>query len=89
VRDPEVDDLIEKVIAAKNRAELFTACRALDRVLLWSHYVIPHWNSAAIALPIGIGSGNPPPRRKMASTLSVVVVRCGQSGEAKKIGFTV
>ncbi|GBD42165.1 hypothetical protein HRbin39_01554 [bacterium HR39] len=20
-----------------------TACRALDRVLLWGHYVIPHW----------------------------------------------
>jgi microcin C transport system substrate-binding protein len=21
------------------------ACRALDRVLLWHHYVIPHWHT--------------------------------------------
>jgi len=41
--DPVVDDLVEKIIAARTREELVVACRALDRVLLWGHYVIPHW----------------------------------------------
>ena len=44
VRDPVVDALVEKVIAADTRRELVAATRALDRVLLWGHYVIPHWH---------------------------------------------
>ena len=44
VVDPAVDALIETIIAAPNRAALVTATRALDRVLLWGHYVIPHWH---------------------------------------------
>lgn len=43
VRDPIVDDLVEKVIAARDEATLKTATRALDRVLLWSFYMVPHW----------------------------------------------
>lgn len=45
VRDPVVDELVEKLIHARNRKELVTLCRSLDRVLLWNHYVIPQWNS--------------------------------------------
>lgn len=44
VKDPVVDELVDKIIAAKSREELITACRALDRVLLWSHYVVPQWH---------------------------------------------
>lgn len=44
VKDPVVDHLIEDIINAKSREGLITACRALDRVLLWSHYVIPQWH---------------------------------------------
>ncbi|MBA54754.1 MAG: hypothetical protein CMK89_09905 [Pseudomonadales bacterium] len=43
VKDPVVDVLIEKIISAHTRDELIAACRALDRVLLWNHYVIPQW----------------------------------------------
>ena len=39
-----IDDLIEKIISAKNREELIITTRALDRVLLWNHYVIPQWH---------------------------------------------
>jgi microcin C transport system substrate-binding protein len=28
---------------AKNRADLEAATRALDRILLWNHYVVPQW----------------------------------------------
>jgi microcin C transport system substrate-binding protein len=31
------------VIFTKNRAELVAATKALDRVLLWNHYVVPQW----------------------------------------------
>ena len=45
IRNPAVDDLIEKIIAAPNRKDLITVTRALDRVLLWNHYVIPQWHT--------------------------------------------
>ncbi len=44
IKDPVVDALIETLIAAPDRDSLITATRALDRVLLWGHYVIPHWH---------------------------------------------
>jgi microcin C transport system substrate-binding protein len=43
IKNPGVDALIERVIFAKNRAELVAATKALDRVLLWNHYVVPQW----------------------------------------------
>ena len=44
IKDPVIDKLVEKIINAKNRKELVSATRALDRVLLWGHYVIPQWH---------------------------------------------
>ncbi|MDX9689468.1 MAG: ABC transporter substrate-binding protein [Proteobacteria bacterium] len=44
LQDPVVDELVEKIVHARSRAELVTLTRALDRVLLWGYYVIPHWN---------------------------------------------
>lgn len=44
VRDPVVDELVELVIAAEDRQTLIDRTRALDRVLLWGHYVIPQWH---------------------------------------------
>ena len=43
IKDPVIDELIEMIINAPDRAELEARCHALDRVLLWNHYVIPHW----------------------------------------------
>jgi microcin C transport system substrate-binding protein len=43
IKDPVVDALIDEVIAAETRADLEAAVRALDRVLLWGHYVVPHF----------------------------------------------
>lgn len=43
IANPAIDTLIDKVIFAKDRADLVAACKALDRVLLWGHYVVPHW----------------------------------------------
>jgi len=41
---PAIDGLISKVIAATTRDELTTAVHALDRVLQWNWYVVPHWH---------------------------------------------
>jgi microcin C transport system substrate-binding protein len=43
ITNPAVDALIERIIFAKNRAELVATTRALDRVLLWNHYVVPQY----------------------------------------------
>ena len=43
IKNPAIDKLIDAVIFSKDRAGLTTACKALDRALIWSHYVIPHW----------------------------------------------
>ena len=41
IKDPVIDELIDLVIAAPSRESLVQRTRALDRVLLWGHYVIP------------------------------------------------
>lgn len=41
IKSPVVDDLIEHIASARQREDLVTAARALDRVLLWGHYVVP------------------------------------------------
>jgi microcin C transport system substrate-binding protein len=41
ISDPGVDALIQRVVFAKDRAELEAATAALDRVLLANHFVIP------------------------------------------------
>ena len=43
IKNPAVDALIERVIFAKDRAELVVACKALDRVLLWNCYLVPQF----------------------------------------------
>jgi microcin C transport system substrate-binding protein len=43
IKNPAVDALIERIIFAKSRAELVAATKALDRVLLWNHYVVPQF----------------------------------------------
>ena len=43
IKDPVVDALIEKVLSAPDRPALLAATRALDRVLLFGHYMVPQW----------------------------------------------
>jgi len=43
IKNPAIDALIDKVIFAKDRANLVAATKALDRVLLWNFYVVPQF----------------------------------------------
>ncbi|MBS0239453.1 MAG: ABC transporter substrate-binding protein [Proteobacteria bacterium] len=44
IKNPAVDKLVDKIVFAKDRADLVAATHALDRVLLRNYYVVPHWN---------------------------------------------
>lgn len=44
VKNPAVDRLIDRLIFARDRADLVAVTRALDRVLLHNHYMIPTWH---------------------------------------------
>jgi microcin C transport system substrate-binding protein len=43
IKNPAIDALIDAIIFAKDREGLTTACKALDRALIWSHYLVPMW----------------------------------------------
>jgi microcin C transport system substrate-binding protein len=44
IKNPAVDALIDRVVFAESRDDLVAATKALDRVLLWNHYIVPQWN---------------------------------------------
>ena len=50
IKNPAIDKLIGKLIYAKDRSELVAVTRALDRVLLWNHFVVPQWYSKGTRL---------------------------------------
>jgi microcin C transport system substrate-binding protein len=43
LKNPVVDNLLERISKAHRLEELTPAARALDRMLLWEHVSIPHW----------------------------------------------
>lgn len=45
IKSPVIDAIIEKIVFSKDRADLVAATRALDRVLLWSWYLVPQWHN--------------------------------------------
>lgn len=43
IQDPAVDQLLQSAMQASTTNELQAAMQALDRVLLWQHYMVPNW----------------------------------------------
>ncbi len=64
IRDEAVDRLIELVISAPDRDSLIHRTRALDRVLLWGHYLIPHWHIRSFRVAYWDKFGRPPTNPK-------------------------
>jgi ABC-type oligopeptide transport system substrate-binding subunit len=48
IKDPVVDELVERIITAADRAELVALTRALDRILLANWYAIPMWHNPEV-----------------------------------------
>jgi microcin C transport system substrate-binding protein len=59
IKNSAIDTLIDKIVLAKDRADLAAATRALDRVLLWSHYVVPQWRAPTDRIAIWDMFGRP------------------------------
>ncbi|MGC3874333.1 extracellular solute-binding protein [Halomonas sp. GXIMD04776] len=61
LKNPVIDDLVEKLIRAETRQQLDTAAQALDRVLRWGFYVIPQFHLAATRIALWDKYGYPDP----------------------------
>jgi microcin C transport system substrate-binding protein len=66
IKDPAIDKLINHIIFAGSRAELVAASRALDRVLLWNHFVIPNWHINSYRIAYWNRFSRPPVKPKYA-----------------------
>jgi microcin C transport system substrate-binding protein len=64
IKNPAVDALIERIVFAEGRDDLVAATRALDRVLLWNHYVVPQWNFNTLRTARWDRFGHPAPMPK-------------------------
>ena len=59
VCSPVIDDLVHQVVFAPDRAHLVVAAHALDRVLLQSWYVVPHWYLQSVRIAYWDRFGRP------------------------------
>lgn len=50
VHDGAVDAMVEKIVGAHSKAEMVTATKALDRILLHGAYVVPNWHIKSFRL---------------------------------------
>jgi microcin C transport system substrate-binding protein len=66
IKNPAVDAMIDQVIYAKSRSDLVAATKALDRVLLWNHYVVPQWTYGKVRSARWDRFGRPDPLPKYA-----------------------
>ena len=68
IKNSAIDELIELLIAAPSREDLVTRVHALDRVLQWGFYMIPHWYISADRLIYWnrFGKSEFPPSRGVA-----------------------
>jgi microcin C transport system substrate-binding protein len=64
IKNPAVDTLIDRIVFAKNRAELVAATKALDRVLLWNFYVVPQYTYGKVRMARWDRYGHPDPMPK-------------------------
>ena len=68
IKNPAIDALIERVIFAKSREELVAATKAMDRVLLWNHYVVPQWTYGKVRSARWDRFGRPDPLPKYGAS---------------------
>jgi microcin C transport system substrate-binding protein len=68
IKNPAIDALIDRLIFAKSRDELVAATKALDRVLLANHYVVPQWTYGKVRTARWDRFGRPDPMPKYGFT---------------------
>ncbi|MBM3491434.1 MAG: ABC transporter substrate-binding protein [Alphaproteobacteria bacterium] len=66
LKNPAVDALIERLIAAGNRTDLKAAARALDRAVMWQHVMVPQWYKGSHSIAYWDIFGRPASKPKYA-----------------------
>jgi microcin C transport system substrate-binding protein len=84
IKNPAIDTLIDKIVLAKDRADLVAATRALDRVLLWNHYVVPQWRAPFDRMAIWDMFGRP--EKLPSQTAAFLQVWWYDDAAAKRLG---
>jgi microcin C transport system substrate-binding protein len=84
IKNPAIDTLIDKIVLAKDRADLVAATRALDRVLLWNHYVVPQWRAPFDRMAIWDMFGRPD--KLPSQTAAFLQVWWYDDAAAKRLG---
>ena len=82
IKNRAVDALIDSLVRATTREELVAATRALDRVLLWNHYVVPQWTLGKVRTARWDRFAHPAhmPRYGLTAFPMLVVVGCAPRG---------
>jgi microcin C transport system substrate-binding protein len=66
IANPTIDALVEKIIAADNRADLTVACLAFDRVFRAGRYWVPQWYASTHRVAYWDQFAHPPKPPKYA-----------------------
>jgi microcin C transport system substrate-binding protein len=85
IKNPAVDKLVDRLIFAKSRDDLMAACKALDRVLLWNHYVVPQWTYGKQRTARWDRYGRPPELPKYGAS-AFPTIWWWDAGKASKAG---
>jgi microcin C transport system substrate-binding protein len=59
IRNPVIDALVERIIAAPDRESQVAATRALDRVICWNYYMVPLYYAPGIPIAYWNRFGRP------------------------------
>ena len=68
LRNPAVDELVERLIAAPDRPALVACARALDRLLQWQFLCIPNWYLPGDRIAFWDRFGYPDPKPDVGTT---------------------
>jgi microcin C transport system substrate-binding protein len=82
--NPVVDELVEMIVNAPDRDELVARTRALDRVLLWNDYMVPHWHSRTFRIAYWDKFGRPPRNPRYALALDSWWVERAREGTVEQ-----
>ncbi len=85
IKNPAVDALIDRIIFANSRDDLVAATHALDRVLLWNHYVVPQWTYGKVRSARWDRFAHPDPLPKYGAS-AFPLVWWWDAGKAAKTG---
>ena len=67
IKEKAIDEIVDLIINAPDREQLVARCKALDRVLLHHHFVVPSWHLAVDRLIYWDKFGVSPPHRRGTS----------------------